>query len=668
MRAPFLSWPKASGLPLLVCIGTIVNPPVAMAAGDAPASVSFVDREALAANGWDGSTGNPLRAPAASAASLSRANSLRYSAPPSDDETNADATSRPADEVVPASYNERASGGLQLRPYSPPTGIFGGSTDAAPTNTYPQKPRPKASATQPAARTAPSTQSAPAAQASQAAERSKGLVPQFLSFAPKPKNKTIPPSYGSTTYGMTAYGSPATGQAGLAAALAPTGRTGSAAQASPYGTVSRPQSQQNQIAAPNAAGSGPAAYANAAAAESYSHAGMTAGGPTVARRTAQANPASTAAYNGATAATANPNGRSALPRQPAVAASYRQTPPSPTPASISPAGDNSPAAQMLGQAHAIADRASSEEDFSQVCSACQRVMASQPSPTEAGFAKQLAAWALNRRGQTKASAGQSEDALADFSSAIQLDPHLWRAIHNHGVLMAQAGQFDKAFDDFNRTTELNPQFAKAFSNRAALYVVAGQMEPALADYRRACALDPSLAVAQRGCGRTCHMLGHLDEAGEHLNHALELAPNDASSLTSRADLSTDLGNYAEAAADYDRALQLDGKSAEACRGSAWLLATCPDSNLRNPDVAIHRAELAVKLEHKPDPTTYDTLAAAQASAGDFAAATQTIRRAIELAPPSERSVYQDRLAMYRQSTPFQISPLPGVRQAEYQQP
>jgi tetratricopeptide (TPR) repeat protein len=163
------------------------------------------------------------------------------------------------------------------------------------------------------------------------------------------------------------------------------------------------------------------------------------------------------------------------------------------------------------------------------------------------------------------------------------------------------------------------------------------------------------------------MLGHFDEASQHLNRAIELAPTDAASLSSRGDLFTDLGNYADAAADYDRAIRLDANSLDACRGSAWLLATCPDSSVRNPDVAIHRAEMAVKLDRKQDATTYDTLAAAEAAAGDFAAATESIRRAIELAPPSEKSVYQERQSMYRQSTPFRIAPLPGVQQAQYQQ-
>jgi tetratricopeptide (TPR) repeat protein len=656
MRAPIVSWAKASGLPLLACAATFINPFPALAAGDGQASVSFVDRAELAASGWSGSSANPLRPPSDAAPSQYRPNALRNSVQPGDDAVIVDETSQPAEEVVPASYNSpRDPNGLQLRPYTAPTGIFSGITsDSAPAgsaNGYSQKPKPK----NPNKSTV--SQGAPATQAG--AERSKGLVPQFLSFTPKAKAKTIPPTYGS----------PATSQAGLAAALSPTARAGSAAQPSPYGAISRSPSQ---MAGPNVANSGfansamtnssQAAYASAAAAESYSHPGIASNGPTTSRRVPQVAPAPTAAYASAAAA-ANPSGRAIASRQPAVAASYR-----PSPASTAQAEpDTSPAAQMLVQAHAIADRATSEEDFSQVCSACQRVMASQPTPTENGFAKQLSAWALNRRGQIKASAGRSDDALADFSSAIELDPHLWRAIHNRGVLMAQSGQFDQAFDDFNRTTELNPQFAKAYSNRASLYVVAGQPEPALHDYMRACELDPTLEVAQRGCGRTCHMLGRLDEANQHLNKALELAPNDAAALTSRGDLLTDVGDYANAAADYERALQLDGKSTDACRGSAWLLATCPDSSIRNPQVALRRAELAAKLERKPDPTTFDTLAAAEASAGDFAAATQTIRHAIELAPPSERSVYQDRLAMYRQSTPFQIAPIPGVRQAEYQQ-
>jgi hypothetical protein len=62
----------------------------------------------------------------------------------------------------------------------------------------------------------------------------------------------------------------------------------------------------------------------------------------------------------------------------------------------------------------------------------------------------------------------------------------------------------------------------------------------------------------------------------------------------------------------------------------------------------------------------DTLAAALACGGNFDAATETLTRAIELAPENEREVYEDRLVMYQHSTPYRSSPIRSVAQASYQ--
>jgi tetratricopeptide (TPR) repeat protein len=341
------------------------------------------------------------------------------------------------------------------------------------------------------------------------------------------------------------------------------------------------------------------------------------------------------------------------------------TRPSTAPAAHGQSGASS-TTQALAQAHQLAQTARTEADYSKIFAICQQIRASQATDEEAAFGRQLAAWSLNRRGQLRARSDNHQDAIADFDLAIRVDASCWRALHNRGVLLAQSGQFEPAFDDFHRTIELNPEFAKAYSNRAALYVLAGELEPALSDYERAIELDADFAVAHRGCGRTCHLLGRMDEALEHLTMAIELAPKDAAALASRGDLLTDMGEYAAAANDYERALSANAKNADACRGSAWLLATCPDESVRNPELALERAELAMRLARKQDAVTLDTLAAAQAGVGDFDAARQTIRLAIELAPPSERSVYQDRFQMYRRSTPFRIAPLGHVQQAGYE--
>jgi tetratricopeptide (TPR) repeat protein len=336
----------------------------------------------------------------------------------------------------------------------------------------------------------------------------------------------------------------------------------------------------------------------------------------------------------------------------------------PTPAVAETAASDTPADRLIAQAHEWSASATTESDYTRIIEACRQARAGQPGAATARYASELASWALNRRGELKAEAGR--DALGDFDDAIRADSQRWRAIHNRGVLLAQTGEFERAFDDFARTIQLNPNFAKAYSNRAALLMVAGELEPALDDYRRAVDLDPTLAVAQRGCGRAYHLLRRLDQAIRHYDEAVRLAPDDAYAAASRADLLTDHGRYAEAMDEYERTLELDPKSAHACSSSAWLLATCPDASVRNPQLAIERAKLAIELTGQTDAVSFDTLAAAQASAGDFSTATQTVRQAVELAGPAEREVYEQRLLMYQRAKPYRIAPVGEVVQASYE--
>jgi tetratricopeptide (TPR) repeat protein len=323
--------------------------------------------------------------------------------------------------------------------------------------------------------------------------------------------------------------------------------------------------------------------------------------------------------------------------------------------------------KLVAEAHAASLHAKTEQDYSRIIETCRRAQASQASPETAKYANNLTAWSFNRRGQLKAEAGHDKEAILDFDDAIRADSSCWRAVHNRGVLLAQAAQFEKAFDDFSRTIHLNPQYAKAYSNRAALFMVANNLIAAQQDYQRAIELEPNLAVAHRGCGRVCQLLGNLDQAVGHYDAAVQLAPNDAYAAACRADLLTDVGRYSDALTEYDRARQIDPKSSQANCGSAWLLATCPDSALRNPELAIERAKQAIELSGAKDAVSYDSLAAAEASAGDFTAAMQSIRRAIELAPVDERDAYKERLVMYQQAKPYRIAPVERMaQQASYQ--
>jgi tetratricopeptide (TPR) repeat protein len=326
----------------------------------------------------------------------------------------------------------------------------------------------------------------------------------------------------------------------------------------------------------------------------------------------------------------------------------------------------SPGDKLVMQAHELTSTAESEEDYSRIIETCRRARASQAGSEAAAYANDLAAWAFNRRGQVKAEAGRDNEAMLDFEDAIRSKPDLWRAIHNRGVLEAQTGEFAKAFDDFNRTIELSPQFAKAYCNRAALFTVANDLPAAAKDYARAIELDPNLAVAHRGRARVCHLLGHLEQAINHYDAAVQLAPRDAYAISSRADLLTDLGRYEDAIAGYEEAIRLEPQSYQSYSSSAWLLATCPDSTVRNPRLAMERAGTAIELCGKEDAVGLDTLAAAQASAGDFEAAAESIHKALDLAPADERRVYEERLELYQRGKAYRIAPVQKVAQASYE--
>lgn len=326
------------------------------------------------------------------------------------------------------------------------------------------------------------------------------------------------------------------------------------------------------------------------------------------------------------------------------------------------------AANLLAEAHDDAANAETDSELSTVIQRCRHVLAIDQSPVAIKYSKDLAAWALNKRGELKADAGLSIDAMADFNDALKMDPQRWQAIHNRGVMHAQEGDFAAARHEFNKTIKLNPKYAKAYSNRAALHVQDGNFTAALTDYRKAIQLDPDLTIAHKGRGRVCHMLGKLDESLQHFDAAVMLSPEDAYITACRADLLVDMGRYAQAKVGYRQAIQLDEASATAYRNLAWLQATCPDARFRDGEQAVKNAQKALELSSEADDITLDTLAAAMAAAGHFEDAVATLEKAIQLSPEGSDVEYSERLRLYRSGQAFESAPIGDIRQAGYTEP
>jgi tetratricopeptide (TPR) repeat protein len=133
------------------------------------------------------------------------------------------------------------------------------------------------------------------------------------------------------------------------------------------------------------------------------------------------------------------------------------------------------------------------------------------------------------------------------------------------------------------------------------------------------------AYNYRGVARALE--GDYDRAIADYNKAIEIRPRYAEAYNNRGFARIRRGDLENALKDYSRALEVNPFFAEAYNNKAWVLATCADRRFRNGDQAVLLAQKAVELN--PDVGTLDTLAAAYAAAGNFDAAVDTQKKAIQ---------------------------------------
>jgi tetratricopeptide (TPR) repeat protein len=243
--------------------------------------------------------------------------------------------------------------------------------------------------------------------------------------------------------------------------------------------------------------------------------------------------------------------------------------------------------------------------------------------------------------------GRHDEAIADLSKAIELDPANPGAFIARANSRAKTGKTDVALADCNEAIRLAPSFAAAYHNRGLIWSDVGQRDKAVEDFTEAIRLDPQLAFAYHNRGNVRRELGEYDKAIADFNEAIRLEPQYSLAYYNRGIVWYHKREYEKAVSDYERALEIGLGEPFVHNAIAWTRATCPDLSIRDGKAALKHAKIACKLTSFKDYAFVDTLAAAYAQANDFENAVSTIDLALKLAPGDRREDLEARRARYK---------------------
>ena len=163
------------------------------------------------------------------------------------------------------------------------------------------------------------------------------------------------------------------------------------------------------------------------------------------------------------------------------------------------------------------------------------------------------------RGDFYRTAGRYEEAIADFTRSIELEPTDVNSYYERGWCYELSGDDDRAMADYNAGIDIDRTYPYIFLMRGKLYLKRGDTEKAQADFEEVIRQD---TVVRKGRCRhfALHFLGRDAEAEAWMAQIIEQEPDDKGNWYDNACLLARMGRLDESLEALRRALELGYRS------------------------------------------------------------------------------------------------------------
>jgi PQQ-dependent catabolism-associated CXXCW motif protein len=244
-----------------------------------------------------------------------------------------------------------------------------------------------------------------------------------------------------------------------------------------------------------------------------------------------------------------------------------------------------------------------------------------------------------KRGIDYAQKKQYDNAISDFTRAIDLAPDNADAYFLRARAFQTKGDYGQAFIDFTKAAALDPaknadvqlilrksNFARGYNKRGVAYYKKKDYDRAISDYDQAIKLDPNDAISHANRGLAYYQKKDYDRAISDYDQAIKLDPNEAISHAYRGTAYYDKKDYDHAISDYDQAIKLDPDNAAYYkRRGAFYIAK------RDYDHAVRDFSKAIALQPE-DHSAYFARARAELYWDKLGAAVDDLIKLVKLAP------------------------------------
>ncbi|WP_329177564.1 tetratricopeptide repeat protein [Streptomyces sp. NBC_01477] len=248
---------------------------------------------------------------------------------------------------------------------------------------------------------------------------------------------------------------------------------------------------------------------------------------------------------------------------------------------------------------------------------------------------------VHNRGKVYLGMGRLDEALADLSKVIELDPNYADYYFDRADARRRLGDLDGATADCDTAISLSPPFYELHYNRGDIKAEAGDVAGAVADFAYVVELEPDQLDARVNLIGLLMESGEAAAAGPYVEEGLILHPGDARLLHLRGELALEGGDTAAARQDFDAALAADPGLVPALASRAVLAHAAGDHV-----TAITDLSAAVKADPENPDLLYNRGFVYEA-AGLWADAVEDYTRALALADEDDRDELLSRRAVAR---------------------